>query len=166
MKMNKEPLLLLSLLATPVASSWVDPATPADARSTIGMKDNRALQLVFSDEFEQEGRNFGDGSDTRWTAEDRSAATNAALHYYNSSRVTTRSGKLIIETTNQDASYEEHDKDGNPYYFTRNYQSGMVTSWNKFCFTSGLVEMAFQLPGKPNRGGLWPAFWVSSPQIM
>lgn len=159
-----ERLLLLAvsslLIGTCVASElWIDPATPSRARTTTGMGDRR-LSLVFSDEFVDDGRSFRDGSDTRWTAEDRPATTNAALHYYNSSKVTTRSGNLIIETTSEDAAWIEHDETGKEYSFTRDYQSGMLTTWNKFCFTSGMVEISFQLPGKPNRGGLWPAFWV------
>ena len=135
--------------------------TPEHARSMMGMG-NRNLQLVFSDEFEDEGRIFRDGFDTRWTAEDRPPTTNVALHYYNSSKVKTRSGYLIIETSAEDAVWVEHDELGNEHPYTRNYQSGMLTSWNKFCFTSGLVEISFQLPGKPDQGGLWPAFWVSA----
>ena len=51
-------------------ASWVDPDTPYTARSTKALYsgDTRQYELVFSDEFEQDGRNFGDGSDPRWTA--------------------------------------------------------------------------------------------------
>lgn len=27
------------------------------------------------------------------------------------------------------------------------YQSGMLTSWNKFCFTGGYIEVNVSLPG-------------------
>lgn len=37
---------------------------------------------------------------------------------------------------------------------------GMVQSWNKFCFTGGILEMSIHLPGEPNSGGLWPAAWL------
>lgn len=155
-------LLVLCFVKTTTASSksslWIDPETPVHAQTTTGM-DNRKLDLVFSDEFNNDGRIFHDGSDTRWTAEDRPATTNAALHYYNSSKVTTRSGNLVIETAAEDASWIEHDMNGTEHPFTRNYTSGMVTTWNKFCFTGGLVEISFQLPGRPHQGGLWPAFW-------
>lgn len=41
-----------------------------------------------------------------------------------------------------------------------NYQGGMITSWNKFCFTGGYVEASVQLPGVSNIAGLWPAIWM------
>ena len=40
------------------------------------------------------------------------------------------------------------------------YQSGMMTSWNKFCFTGGILEAAVMLPGSNNVHGLWPAVWA------
>ena len=151
---------LISQHAT-AASSWVDPQTPAAARTTTGMKDDRELTLVFSDEFNDPGRSFGDGSDARWTAEDRPAVVNAALQYYNSSYVgTTDDGKMAIQTARQDANWVEFDYTGREFQFQRDYQSAMVSTWNKFCFTSGVIEISVQLPGKPDRGGLWPAFWM------
>ncbi|KAH8120019.1 beta-glucan synthesis-associated [Phellopilus nigrolimitatus] len=41
-----------------------------------------------------------------------------------------------------------------------NYQGGMMSSWNKFCFTGGIVEASVSLPGANNILGLWPAVWV------
>ena len=81
-------LLVLLILGESAATSWVDPQTPQAAHTTIGMKDKRQLKLVFSDEFEDNGRRFEDGADTKWTAEDRPAVVNAALHYHNSSHDT------------------------------------------------------------------------------
>ena len=139
---------------------WIDPETPLSAHSTQGMS-NRELTLVFSDEFNDEQRSFQDGTDTRWTSEDRPAVVNEALQYYNSSHVTTHNGVLKIETTRSNANWTEYDPNtGEQYEFSRLYQSGMLTTWNKFCFTSGMIEISFQLPGKPFEGGLWPAFWV------
>ena len=45
-------------------------------------------------------------------------------------------------------------------HYQKNYTSGMVMSWNKFCFTGGLLEMSIQLPGNENAGRLWPAAWL------
>ena len=36
----------------------------------------------------------------------------------------------------------------------------MMSTWNKFCFTGGLVETAVSLPGLSNVAGLWPAVWA------
>ena len=38
--------------------------------------------------------------------------------------------------------------------------SGMMSTWNKFCFTGGLIETAVILPGVNNIVGLWPAVWT------
>ena len=35
-----------------------------------------------------------------------------------------------------------------------------MTSWNKFCFTGGILEAAVSLPGANNIMGLWPAVWA------
>lgn len=40
------------------------------------------------------------------------------------------------------------------------FQSGMLQSWNKFCFTGGIIEAELQFPGRHDTGGLWPAFWL------
>lgn len=40
-----------------------------------------------------------------------------------------------------------------------NYQGGMMSSWNKFCYTGGYVEANVSLPGVNNVVGLWPAVW-------
>ena len=33
------------------------------------------------------------------------------------------------------------------------YKSGMLQSWNKFCFSSGYIEISAQLPGSPTSFG-------------
>ncbi|CAJ1334257.1 unnamed protein product, partial [Effrenium voratum] len=43
---------------------------------------------------------------------------------------------------------------------TRPYTSAMLQSWNKFCFTGGVVEISAKFPGRPDLPGLWPAFWL------
>lgn len=41
------------------------------------------------------------------------------------------------------------------------YQSGMMSSWNKFCFTGGILEVAAVLPGANDVPGFWPAVYAS-----
>eukprot|EP00979_Chaetoceros_neogracilis_P013183 scaffold3712_cov234-Chaetoceros_neogracile.AAC.1 len=55
------------------SSGWVDPDTSAIFQGTAALTkgDNRQYELVFSDEFETEGRSFADGEDSRWTAIDK-----------------------------------------------------------------------------------------------
>ena len=36
----------------------------------------------------------------------------------------------------------------------------MIQSWNKFCFTGGILELSIQLPGGADGGGIWPAVWL------
>jgi beta-glucanase (GH16 family) len=45
-------------------------------------------------------------------------------------------------------------------HVTKHFKSAMVQSWNKFCFTGGIIEAEVTLPGKSEVGGLWPAFWL------
>lgn len=63
--------------------------------------------------------------------------------------------KLIKELEKK--SYEEIDQDllkRNGFeIYTKNYTSGMVQSWNRFCFTGGLLEIDLKLPGKAREGG-------------
>lgn len=40
------------------------------------------------------------------------------------------------------------------------YMGGMLSSWNKFCFTGGLIETSVQLPGDSETSGFWPAVWT------
>ena len=67
----------------------------------------------------------------------------------------------------------------------RHFKSGMLQSWNKFCFTGGIIEVDVQFPGtifcpcivviskavgyfqylhilsgRHDVGGLWPAVWM------
>lgn len=76
-------------------AGWVDPDTPVlfhATESLSGSEDTRPYQLVrcdklcahvcltliqiFSDEFEQSGRHFHDGTDPRWTAINKNDCTN------------------------------------------------------------------------------------------
>lgn len=51
----------------------IDPDTPADNRTRIGT-DGHIYELVFSDEFNEDGRSFWSGDDPYWEAGD--------LHYW------------------------------------------------------------------------------------
>jgi beta-glucan synthesis-associated protein KRE6 len=35
-----------------------------------------------------------------------------------------------------------------------------MSTWNKFCFTGGIIETSVSLPGSNNVVGLWPAVWT------
>lgn len=52
----------------------IDRDTPKEAYTKTSYQDNSELQLVFSDEFNVDGRSFYPGDDPYWEAED--------LHYW------------------------------------------------------------------------------------
>eukprot|EP00542_Grammatophora_oceanica_P020398 CAMPEP_0194039022 /NCGR_PEP_ID=MMETSP0009_2-20130614/11211_1 /TAXON_ID=210454 /ORGANISM="Grammatophora oceanica, Strain CCMP 410" /LENGTH=561 /DNA_ID=CAMNT_0038681721 /DNA_START=332 /DNA_END=2017 /DNA_ORIENTATION=+ len=120
------------------------------------------FKLVFSDEFNTPGRTFADGTDPRWTALDKNDYTNDALHYYTPDNVKTNdNGELVITSMVGDTDVIGFDdvKRKNTHV-VKHFRSGMVQSWNKFCFTGGIIEARVTLPGKADTGGLWPAFWM------
>lgn len=118
-----------------------------------------------SDEFEMENRTFADGEDPAWTSMDKhddimDSAGYGSLHFYNSSQVTTKGGYLNVTAKIGKTTWLDQSLNKTIYQDSRNYISGMVQGWNKFCFTGGIVEVDVIFPGKPNIGGLWPAIWI------
>ena len=146
-----------------VGAGWVDPDTPMAARSTTLIGGEADYDLVYSDEFEVDGRTFSEGHDPRWTAVNKNDYTNMALHFYHASRVTTSGGALNITTAYSPTSFmSAEDTKGFVEMKKRRkaYSSGMVQGWGKFCFTGGVLEVRARLPGKGHVGGLWPAMWL------
>lgn len=126
----------------------IDPDTPQDAYTRVSPHDpSQTYELVFSDEFNTDGRTFYPGDDPYWEAEDLHYWATNNLEWYDPASVTTQNGSLMITLMEK----QTHDL---------NYQGGMVTTWNKFCFTGGYVEARAQLPGVSNIQGLWPAVWM------
>eukprot|EP00600_Ochromonadales_sp_CCMP1393_P003710 CAMPEP_0174993998 /NCGR_PEP_ID=MMETSP0004_2-20121128/23383_1 /TAXON_ID=420556 /ORGANISM="Ochromonas sp., Strain CCMP1393" /LENGTH=562 /DNA_ID=CAMNT_0016248169 /DNA_START=58 /DNA_END=1746 /DNA_ORIENTATION=- len=156
-------LLLLIGTLTLVSSSLVDKATDAKFLTTKRRQDGKHLKLVMSDEFTEDGRSFEKGKDPNFEAVHKPDNTNEAMQFYNSSPeyVTTNNGMLEIISRAEKASYVEWDHGKlQPVHLTKNYSSGMLQSWNKFCFTGGVLEMSIELPGHADSGGLWPAAWM------
>jgi beta-glucanase (GH16 family) len=161
-------LLLLCLQCQMAYGGWVDPDTKEQNKKLRSNTDKEEYELVMSDEFNRDGRHFKDGYDPAWTGiehsdDDQTAQGRRSLHYYNSSSqyLITRNGSLVITTTTEDTKW----RGWNPYkkkYDTmeRHFRSGMVQSWNKFCFTGGILEVSVKLPGRHDIGGLWPAVWL------
>lgn len=84
--------------------------------------------------------------------------TNLALHYYSHDNAATSDGKLKITTEKKVNPYRAFNETSKKYFIDKKHvQSAMVQSWNKFCFTGGIVEFRAKLPGDPKTGGLWPA---------
>ena len=125
----------------------IDVDTPEEHWTKPSYYDSsQELQLVFSDEFNVDGRTFYPGDDPYWEAVDLHYWATGNLEWYDPVAITTSNGALEItlsETPNHNL----------------NYTGGMMTTWNKFCFTGGLFEANVSLPGSPNIFGLWPALW-------
>ncbi|CAL1705207.1 unnamed protein product [Somion occarium] len=132
-----------------MAGNWglVDLDTPQDAYTKPEHVTGKEWQLVFSDEFNVDGRSFYPGDDPYWEAVDLHYWQTNNMEWYDPAAITTQNGSLVItlsETPNHGM----------------NYTGGMMASWNKFCFTGGLVEASVVLPGVNNIVGLWPAIWT------
>ncbi|KAJ3550293.1 hypothetical protein NMY22_g568 [Coprinellus aureogranulatus] len=125
----------------------IDSETPQDAMIRPSYTNpSQQLQLVFSDEFNSDGRTFYPGDDPYWEAVDLHYWATNNLEWYDPAAVTTKDGFLEVTLSRVDS----HDLQ---------YQGGMLSSWNKFCFTGGLLEASVILPGANNVVGLWPAIW-------
>lgn len=74
------------------------------------------------------------GDDPYWEAVDLWYWATNDQEWYDPGQVTTTNGslKILIENT---------EWKGLPY------RSGMLQSWNKFCFTGGYIEVSITLPG-------------------
>ncbi|GLB34042.1 putative beta-glucan synthesis-associated protein (SKN1) [Lyophyllum shimeji] len=125
----------------------IDLETPPDAHFRNSRRDGSQWQLVFSDEFNTDGRSFYPGDDPYWEAADLHYWATNNLEWYDPEAITTANGSLVI-TFSQMETHGLH------------YQGGLLSSWNKFCFTGGMIETAVQLPGAHNVVGMWPAIWT------
>ncbi|KZV65891.1 glycoside hydrolase family 16 protein [Peniophora sp. CONT] len=128
----------------------IDPKTPDSAKTKKSFRDGQDWELVFSDEFDTDNRSFYPGDDPYWTAADLHYWGTNDLEWYDPQMPTTRDGYLRL-------SIKETDPINN---HNMSFMSGMIQSWNKFCFTGGLIEVSVQLPGTSNKPGLWPAVWA------
>nr|BAK07632.1 predicted protein [Hordeum vulgare subsp. vulgare] len=125
----------------------IDDDTPAEFMTRTGF-DGNEWQLVFSDEFERDGRTFYDGDDPFWTAMDIHYWGTVDFEWYDPSAVYTANGSLVLRMTQEPIN-------------NLNFKSGMVQSWNKLCVNKGAyIEVAARLPGDPTVGGWWPGIWT------
>ncbi|KAG2015457.1 beta-glucan synthesis-associated protein, variant 3 [Coprinopsis cinerea AmutBmut pab1-1] len=126
----------------------IDSDTPRSAY-VLRSWDNpsQEMQLVFSDEFNTDNRSFYPGDDPYWEAVDLHYWATGNLEWYDPAAVTTQDGSLVITLDQK----HTHGMD---------YQGGLISSWNKFCFTGGYIETSVMLPGANNILGLWPAIWT------
>lgn len=129
-----------------IRTSLIDPDTPQTAYNKKSHSGDQWV-LTFSDEFNAEGRTFYDGDDQFFQAVDLHYDATKDLEWYDPDAVTTKNGTLVIR---MDAI-----KNHNLFY-----RSGMVQTWNRLCFTQGLIEVSAKLPNYGNVTGLWPGLWT------
>ncbi|KAI5480337.1 glycoside hydrolase family 16 protein [Pseudohyphozyma bogoriensis] len=146
----------------------IDSDTPDSALTRTGF-DGKSYQLVFSDEFNQDGRGFGLGEDPYWQAVDLHYWQTEDLEWYDPDNIGTEDGYLYIMLS----------KETNASSHGLGYLGGMLQSWNRklqnfprcqelsssipsseFCFTGGYIEVAVSLPGDNKTSGYWPAVWT------
>jgi beta-glucanase (GH16 family) len=133
----------------------VDKDTPEAAHTRSG-NDGEPYSLVFSDEFNVAGRSFWPGDDPYWTAADLWYWATNDMEWYTPNAVTTADGALLL--TMSDVNPGRIPGGG---FNGFNYTSGMLQSWNQFCFSSGYIEVALTLPGpSSNTTGYWPGAWT------
>ncbi|TKY84686.1 hypothetical protein EX895_006588 [Sporisorium graminicola] len=128
-------------------SSLIDPETPVDAMTRVSPDGTKTMKLVFSDEFNTDGRSFYPGDDPFWEASDLHYLATNNYEWYSPEAVTTSDGSLRITLDQVQTN-------------NLNFRGGFLSSWNKFCFTGGYLVASVQLPGAPRVAGLWPAFWT------
>ncbi|KAF8810897.1 beta-glucan synthesis-associated, partial [Phlegmacium glaucopus] len=143
----------------------IDSDTPTSAHSRQGF-DGVDYELVFSDEFNTPGRTFYPGDDPYWEAVDLWYGSTGDLEWYDPQQITTRDGALVITMDSVDTT-QPHMTPGSTAPFTTdmnhglNYRSGMLQTWNKFCFTTGYVEVSVTFPGPDeDTTGYWPGAWT------
>ena len=143
----------------------IDLDTPQEAYTKQPWTGDTEMELIFSDEFNTDGRTFYPGDDPYWEAVDlhywacglfylhlgdlADNLTQATdnLEWYDPAAIITANGSLVITLS----AKETHGL---------NYQGGMMSTWNKFCYTGGYIEASVMLPGVNNIVGLWPAIWT------
>ncbi|KAI0084781.1 glycoside hydrolase family 16 protein [Irpex rosettiformis] len=124
----------------------IDDDTPDNVKTRTG-SDGKTYNLVFSDEFNQDGRTFWPDDDPFWEAVNLHYWPTGDLEWYDPQAITTKDGKLVITMDEMPIA-------------NLSWRSGMLQSWNKLCFTTGYIEVSVSMPGTPQAPGLWPAAWT------
>lgn len=153
----------------PDFASLIDKDTPGNVMSRTGF-DGMEYQLVFSDEFNTDGRTFYPGDDPFWEAVDLHCTSSGSVYFffgrlfrsgslmrstlcdvdwptgdmewYDPGQITTKDGSLVIEMREEPT----HGLD---------YRSGMLQSWNKFCFSKNAYIEGGSSSPRRRRRGVW-----------
>jgi beta-glucanase (GH16 family) len=105
------------------------------------------FELVFSDEFQVDGRTVYPGDDQFCTTADLHYSATGDLEWYDQDTITTKDRTLNIVMN------------ATPMHGL-NPRSGMLQSWNKLCFKGGVMEVSASLAEPAGVTGLWPGIWT------
>ncbi|KAJ7768364.1 glycoside hydrolase family 16 protein [Mycena metata] len=125
----KKTFLTTDVTSASVNSTGQDLETPQDAYTMTSLYSGKEMKLVFSDEFNTDGRTFYPGDDPYWEAVDLHYWATNNMEWYDPAAVTTANGSLHITLS----AKQTHGLD---------YQGGVGCS-----------------NGTNNIHGLWPAVW-------
>ncbi|WFD40017.1 uncharacterized protein MJAP1_002999 [Malassezia japonica] len=131
----------------------IDTDTPAEAKTRTSETSNAKYELVFSDEFNLPGRTFWPGDDPFWEAGNFWYGATFDYEWYTPEAIVTAHDPLINSGVLQ-ITLEEEIEHG------QFFRSGMLQSWNKFCFQGGYIETSVLFPGESMTQGYWPGFWL------
>ncbi|KAL3422415.1 hypothetical protein PVAG01_06571 [Phlyctema vagabunda] len=132
-------------LLSNIRQGLIDPDTPSSVKSKTS-NDGTKLNLVFSDEFNTDGRTFYDNDDPYFQAVDIWYGVTQDLEWYDPDAASTEGGTLNLKFD----AFQNHNL---------NYRSGMLQSWNKLCYKGGRIEVSASLPGQAITG-FWPGIWT------
>ena len=145
--------------AKPADCCWCDSETPKVAETIIG-SDAQVYSLVFSDELNEIGRDFANGKDSKWTALNIGDTSNKGTAFYlpEQAQIVTDDhfNVTALRILTEPKSHTGDSPTGESGIFMP-YRSAMLQSWNKFCFTGGILEFKAR---QPRGAGYWPALWA------
>lgn len=134
---------------------WVDPDTPEDVRTYVTSRGD-TWELIMSDEFGDVNRNFTAGADHLWTSLEMPDGTNDALQLYSHDMTSVvcdddEEGLCYlriksIDEVNNITVWNNYLRPPGFQNSTFYYRSGMLQTWNKFCFQGGMLEVRANLP--------------------
>jgi beta-glucanase (GH16 family) len=149
--MNKSYILVIICMISMMTSIVIAQQT----RSSGNSNSSTGLKLVWSDEFNKDGR----PDPNNWTYE-RGFVRNQELQWYQPENARCENGMLIIEGLRQRKQNPRYRIDSRDWKQNREYAeytSSSLTTRRLHSWRFGRFEMRGRIDTRP---GLWPAFWT------